>query len=415
METTEDGRHGHGLQVATSNFDGLHTHNLEMSDGSVLASLTPGQVWEELCMMTPQAGQIPLPPSSLFATLSDEQRAIMNALYMIDGQGDKAEKSELNQEDTTKAADQKPQDKDFSTGVVQTLKLPNPGFVIERLKLCKPAGMISKKNHKVRVGKEQGLVNELAPMDYKNSFLWGIVKHEETELFKRLSDMPEEIIESVDPIMRAEFEREEDIYYLPISAVKIFNEPKKLDAPPLGRRFAGKIDLRKNIVSVLKCSSCETPFEDIGRSGVPFCPRCRASNAKVTKFLRPERDVQIVKSEENSDDERYVFGVVLVPDIADAQGDIYTAEEVKKAAHSFMEVYGGNLKLMHRGETLDDVAKVLETYITKNEESFDNVTYPKGTWLLATRIIDDGLWKQVRSGEFTGYSIGGTAIREPLA
>jgi len=414
LETTEDGRHYHQLQVSTSSFDGLHTHTLDMPDGSTLTSLTPGQIWDVLYMRMPQASLIPLPPSSLFAHLSPEQRAILHALYLVDNQDNKAQK---NQEDTEDSEDVKePEPNDFTSGLIQTLKLPNPDFVVKRLLLQKPAGMLSKKNHKVRIGKSQALVNELSPMDFKDSFLWGIVSHGESQTFKRLSDMPQELFDSVDSFQRSEFADEEDVFYLPISLVKAFGEPKKLDTPPKGRRFAGKIDLHKSVVSVLKCSSCETPFEDIGKTKVPFCPRCRATNnTKIAKFMRTEREVRIIKTEEVSKEERYVFGVVLVPDEADAQGDIYDEHEVRKAAHSFMELHSGSLKLMHKGETLDDAAKVLETYVTKQEESHDSETYPIGTWLMASRIIDDGLWSDVKSGEFTGYSIGGSANRAPLA
>ena len=37
----------------------------------------------------------------------------------------------------------------------------------------------------------------------------------------------------------------------------------------------------------------------------------------------------------------------------------------------------------------------------------------KGTWLLAVRILSDELWEQVKGGELTGFSIGGSARRVP--
>ena len=40
-------------------------------------------------------------------------------------------------------------------------------------------------------------------------------------------------------------------------------------------------------------------------------------------------------------DERYVLGVVLEPEVVDAQGDIYSADEIRQAAHRFMEEFGG--------------------------------------------------------------------------
>jgi DNA adenine methylase len=37
----------------------------------------------------------------------------------------------------------------------------------------------------------------------------------------------------------------------------------------------------------------------------------------------------------------------------------------------------------------------------------------KGTWLMAVRVLDDGLWEQVKTGGITGFSIGGSAVRTP--
>jgi hypothetical protein len=133
---------------------------------------------------------------------------------------------------------------------------------------------------------------------------------------------------------------------------------------------------------------------------------------KVEK-IQAERPVRIIKTEEDGD-ERYVFGVVLIPGDVDTQGDTYSKAAVQKAAHSFMEIYGGHLKLMHRGEPIDEAAKVLETYISKQEETHGDEIFPAGTWFLASRIVDDILWSEVKVGKWDGYSMGGTAIKEPL-
>jgi hypothetical protein len=33
------------------------------------------------------------------------------------------------------------------------------------------------------------------------------------------------------------------------------------------------------------------------------------------------------------------------------------------------------------------------------------------TWLLAVRVADEELWRQIKAGELTGFSIGGSAMR----
>jgi site-specific DNA-adenine methylase len=111
------------------------------------------------------------------------------------------------------------------------------------------------------------------------------------------------------------------------------------------------------------------------------------------------------------DDERFVLGVVLEPEVVDAQGDIYSPEEVRQAAHRFMEEFGG-LGLMHRFRVNDQV-KVLESYLAPTDFAIGETRIRKGTWLLAVRILSDELWQQVKDGALTGFSIGGSARRVP--
>ena len=86
-------------------------------------------------------------------------------------------------------------------------------------------------------------------------------------------------------------------------------------------------------------------------------------------------------------------------------------EEVRQAAHRFMEEFGG-LGLMHQLRVNDHV-KVLESYVAPTAFQVGDVTIAKGTWLLAVRVLSDDLWRRVKDGELTGFSIGGSARRVP--
>ena len=112
-------------------------------------------------------------------------------------------------------------------------------------------------------------------------------------------------------------------------------------------------------------------------------------------------------------DERYVLGVVLEPERVDAQQDIYSVAEVRDAAHHFMQEYR-NLGLMHR-EILGEQVKILESYLAPAEFEVDGTRIKRGTWLLAVRVVDEELWRQIKAGELTGFSIGGTALRSAAA
>jgi DNA adenine methylase len=110
-------------------------------------------------------------------------------------------------------------------------------------------------------------------------------------------------------------------------------------------------------------------------------------------------------------EERYVLGVVLEPETVDAQSDIYSSAEVREAAHRFMEEYQ-NVGLMHR-DLVNGKVKILESYVAPAPFEIDSTQIKKGTWLLAVRVIDDELWRQVKTGELGGFSIGGSAVRNP--
>ena len=63
---------------------------------------------------------------------------------------------------------------------------------------------------------------------------------------------------------------------------------------------------------------------------------------------------------EKSKDEQIVYGIVYEPDTVDSQGDQANAEEIRKAAYSFME-NAQTFKVMHKGRPVK--VKILESYI----------------------------------------------------
>ena len=116
----------------------------------------------------------------------------------------------------------------------------------------------------------------------------------------------------------------------------------------------------------------------------------------------------IFKKEEK---QRIVYAAVLIPGEPDLDADkgekILTAEEVEEVAHKWMLEYG-NIDYMHG---LNNVAKPVETFILPIEwevEAFgEKMLLPKGTWVLAAKVVNDKAWKKVESGELTGFSIMG--------
>jgi hypothetical protein len=142
-----------------------------------------------------------------------------------------------------------------------------------------------------------------------------------------------------------------------------------------------------------------------GQIGVPAKGQEAAASNETASLGK--RVTKVLKTAE----ERYVLGIVLVPETVDSQGDIYSHEEVRKAAHEYMET-AGNLGKQHT-EIVTGKLKILETYLAPADFTMDEESVTKGTWLMGIRVVDDGLWDDVKKGAFSGFSIGGAAHRSP--
>jgi len=109
--------------------------------------------------------------------------------------------------------------------------------------------------------------------------------------------------------------------------------------------------------------------------------------------------------------EGLLYVTVMEPDVVDAQGDTYTAEEVKKAAHHFAKkgLVGKN-DVNHNNQPVPEFV-IVETSILKAEdkERFPN-TKP-GAWVAVLKCenLNSELWQKVQKGQFNGVSIAGLA------
>ncbi|TFJ43935.1 DNA methyltransferase [Carnobacterium divergens] len=107
------------------------------------------------------------------------------------------------------------------------------------------------------------------------------------------------------------------------------------------------------------------------------------------------------------DPQKLVYGVVYEPDVKDAHDDFMTADEIEKAAHGFMQNYQ-QIDKQHDFEA--GAGTVVQSYIAPCDLDVGE-TIAKGSWVLVTKATDE-IWESIQKGEFTGYSLAGTA--EPI-
>lgn len=115
-----------------------------------------------------------------------------------------------------------------------------------------------------------------------------------------------------------------------------------------------------------------------------------------------------------NDEQREVTGVVLQPEITDAQGDIMSEEVIAKAAGDFLAGFNktSTLGLMHK--EFNKRFELRQSFIAPGDMVIANKTVRKGSWVMVVRVKEAKIWKAIKDGKITGFSIGGKAKAQKL-
>ena len=129
-----------------------------------------------------------------------------------------------------------------------------------------------------------------------------------------------------------------------------------------------------------------------------------------------KRKFRITKSD---DDRMLAFGWASVSMrvdgeiIEDWQQDIVEPEELENAAYRFVELYREGGEMHERGG-----AAVLIESVVFTEEKMKAIGIPSGTlpvgWWIGFKVLDEDVWKKVKDGTYSMFSIEGEAKREEV-
>lgn len=164
-------------------------------------------------------------------------------------------------------------------------------------------------------------------------------------------------------------------------------------------------------------------FRLLGRGDLVFATSAALADPASVEWITDDRAGELLKFASGRDlprvivkakaeEERIVMGVVLEPDEVDAQGDTISKEEIRNAAHRFMEEF--QVSGVQHKEFAGGRLKILESWIAPVAMKLEGQDVKEGSWMMTKRVIDDELWKGAKAGKFTGFSIGGSAIRKPV-
>ena len=117
-------------------------------------------------------------------------------------------------------------------------------------------------------------------------------------------------------------------------------------------------------------------------------------------------------------EKKILMGAALVPNKqilrADKDGNgyyIYFSEEtIKKASELFLMRSNQNNATLEHKEKLNGMS-VVESWVIDNPEMDKSKEYgfslPKGTWMIAMKVNNEDIWKDVKAGKVKGFSIEG--------
>lgn len=108
--------------------------------------------------------------------------------------------------------------------------------------------------------------------------------------------------------------------------------------------------------------------------------------------------------------EQVVMAEVLVPDVPNVYGDIYTREAIREFAYEFAR-QGYGIDVNHDNVDVDGQdAIVVETFIARNGDP----DFLEGSWVVGMKILDPALWLKILTGQINGYSFEADAFMVPI-
>jgi hypothetical protein len=132
-------------------------------------------------------------------------------------------------------------------------------------------------------------------------------------------------------------------------------------------------------------------------------------------------DITVTTEFSKTDDERRtVFGWASITEVngepvVDRQGDIMDIEELSKSAYEYVvssRKGGHQHKRSETGEPLQ-VSDMIESVVF-TPEKIEKMGLPPSTpigWWVGYKVRDDEIWKAVKDGEITGFSVHGKGRR----
>lgn len=137
------------------------------------------------------------------------------------------------------------------------------------------------------------------------------------------------------------------------------------------------------------------------------------NSESVSDVLEKQITGEILKSD---DEARMVYGWASVisqngDPVVDIQGDVIKADELVNATTEFMKSVR-NAKMMHSGGKIGTVVHSFP--LTSEIAKSLGIDTAREGWIVGMHVEDDAVWKSVKNGSLSAFSIGGTGTRKEI-
>jgi hypothetical protein len=128
-----------------------------------------------------------------------------------------------------------------------------------------------------------------------------------------------------------------------------------------------------------------------------FLLRGQQSVCKPVIFKRVREDRQIA------------YGEVYAPMDVDTHGEFMTRPDIEQLAHKFMlKALSRKIDVNHDNQ--DGRASAVESFIARDTDP----DFTPGAWVLGVKVFDRALWRKIKSGEITGFSMQARVRQIPM-
>lgn len=108
--------------------------------------------------------------------------------------------------------------------------------------------------------------------------------------------------------------------------------------------------------------------------------------------------------------EQVVMCELLIPDVPNVYGDVYTLEAIREFMYEFAR-QGYGIDVEHdEVDVQDQKVIVVESFIARAGDP----DFIVGSWVVGMQITDADLWQQVLDGEINGYSFQALCEMQPI-